>query len=67
MGKAIAIGLIFALLLIAKMGVDMKKDDFTYERSQMVENQLQARGIRNQRVLEIMQKNPATSFCTRKY
>ena len=60
MGKAIAIGLVFALLLIAKMGADMNKDDLTYERSQMVENQLKARGIRNQKVLEIIQKTPIT-------
>lgn len=62
MGKRIAISLVLALLLISKMRVNMNKDDCTYERSQMIENQLKARGIRNQKVLEIMQKTPRHLF-----
>lgn len=40
----------------------MNKNNFAFERSQMVEIQLKARGIENKQVLEVMQRTPRELF-----
>lgn len=50
------------LLAIFTLGVDMDKNNFAFERSQMLELQLKARGIENQQVLKVMQRTPRELF-----
>jgi protein-L-isoaspartate(D-aspartate) O-methyltransferase len=62
MSKTAAIALVVILLSIFMVGTDMNKNNFAFERSQMVEIQLKARGIESQQVLKVMQRTPRELF-----
>jgi len=63
MRQIILNSLVSILLLFFKIGVGMEDNsNFAFERLQMVQNQLKARGIRNPAVLGLMGKTPRHLF-----
>jgi len=63
MGKATIISFIIVLLAIFKIGGNsMNKDNYAFERLQMVESQLKARGIKDPKILEVINKTPRHLF-----